>query len=269
VRTNELGFRDRKLERKRDDEIRILLLGDSVTFGWGVPIEATFGRKLEGKLTSKLARPVRTVNTGTGSYNTVQELAALRTYADVIEPNLVVLLYVKNDIEPNDPPFDPWSQVSLQGKPPLTAVSILLSRSWLYRLGYFALEYSQQGAPASLDTQVRGVAESRNALAAISAFSQERGANFVTFVYRSKRETSEGFSSALLAELRTTGQKYRFPVVDVAPWWNGVDMRSVTNSTIDSHPNDRGHEILAAGIADFLMKHGLVGRIASVSRKPR
>jgi hypothetical protein len=56
---NELGFRDRKLERKRDGELRILLPGDSVTFGWGVPIEATFGRKLENILTSKLGRPVR------------------------------------------------------------------------------------------------------------------------------------------------------------------------------------------------------------------
>ena len=33
---NELGMRDRKLEKKRDGELRILLLGDSVTFGWGV-----------------------------------------------------------------------------------------------------------------------------------------------------------------------------------------------------------------------------------------
>ncbi len=265
---NELGFRDLKLERKRDDELRILLLGDSVTFGWGVPIEATFGRKLESTLTSKLGRPVRTVNTGTGSYNTVQELAVLRTYADVIEPNLVVLLYVNNDIEPNDPPFDPWSQVSLQGKSPPTAVSILLWKSWLYRLGHFAFQYSQRNGPASLDKKARGVTESMDALAAIATFCRERGMNFVTFVYRSKREMLEGFSSALLAEIRTIGQNYSFPVVDVGPWWNGVDMRSVTNSTIDSHLNNRGHEILAAGIADFLMKHDLVDKIAPISRKP-
>ena len=71
---NELGLRDRKLEKKQDGELRVLLLGDSVTFGWGVPIEATFGRKLESRLTKELGRPVRTVNTGVGSYNTVQEV---------------------------------------------------------------------------------------------------------------------------------------------------------------------------------------------------
>jgi len=118
VSINELGLRDHNLVKKQDGELRILLLGDSVTFGWGVPIEATFGRKLESALALQRGRTVRTVNTGVGSYNTVQEYTVLRTYADIIEPDVVVLLYVNNDIEPNDPPFDPWSQVSLQGKSP-------------------------------------------------------------------------------------------------------------------------------------------------------
>ena len=65
-----------------------------------------------------------------GSYNTVQEYAVLRTYADVIEPDVVVLLYVENDIEPNDPPFDPWSETSLQGKSSGTVIQMLLQKSW-------------------------------------------------------------------------------------------------------------------------------------------
>jgi hypothetical protein len=107
VSTNELGLRDRELERKQDKELRILLLGDSVTLGWGVPIEATFGRRLETILAPKREPPVRTVNSGVGGYNTVQEHAFLRSFVDIIEPEMVVLLYLPNDIESNDPPFDP------------------------------------------------------------------------------------------------------------------------------------------------------------------
>ena len=68
----------------------------------------------------------------------------------------------------------------------------------------------------------------------------------------------EGTVSALFLEIQTIGQKYSFPVVDVGSWWGDVDSRSVRYLTIDTHPNAHGHEILAAGMADFLMTQGLV-----------
>jgi hypothetical protein len=263
---NELGLRDRNLEKKLDGELRILLLGDSMTFGWGVPIEATFGRKLETILASKLERPVRTVNTGVGSYNTVQEYALLRTYADVIEPDAVILVYITNDIETNDPPFDPWAQVSLRGKSPREAVTILLGNSWLYRLGYFTFRLSRSSRPAALDKNARGVTESMDALSAIATFCRERGIKFVTFFYPLRRISPGGLPAAVFSEIQTVGRNHGFSVADVGPWWADVDMRSVTNSRIDPHPNERGHEILAAGMADFLMTHALVGKTAAAPR---
>jgi hypothetical protein len=113
VSTNELGLRDRELERKQDKELRILLLGDSVTFGWGAPIDATFGRRLETLLASKREGPFRTINAGVGGYNTVQQYAFFRSFVDIIEPEMVVLLYVRNDIESNDPPFELWTELDL------------------------------------------------------------------------------------------------------------------------------------------------------------
>jgi hypothetical protein len=71
VSTNELGLRDRKVEKKQNDELRILLLGDSATFGWGVPVEETFGRRLEIKLAAKLQHPNFSILSG----QSIQELA--------------------------------------------------------------------------------------------------------------------------------------------------------------------------------------------------
>ena len=105
-----------------------------------------------------------------------------------------------------------------------------------------------------------------DALSAIAAFCREHGINFVTFFYRSKREPLGGLSFALFSEIQTIGQTYGFSVADVGSWWADVDMRPVTNSTIDSHPNEHGHEILAAGMADFLMTHGLVNKTPAASR---
>ena len=103
ISTNGLGFRDRELERKQNGELRILLLGDSITFGYGVSAEETYGRKLESILTSDLGRRVRTVNAGMGGFNTVQEAAFLEHQAAAIDPDVVSLLYLPNDIDSNDP----------------------------------------------------------------------------------------------------------------------------------------------------------------------
>lgn len=265
VTTNEWGLRDRALTPKQADELRILLLGDSVTFGWGVPVEATFGRKLETILSAQLARPVRTVNTGVGSYNTVQEYAVLKTYADAIEPDLVLLLYVDNDINSNNPPFDPWSKLSLQGKSPPEALTILLRKSWLYRLGEFTWQHSFAKRPTKLDPRARGMQESMEALGAIAHFCQERGLPFVAFYLRPIGEPLAGFSAAMLAELQSCGQSHGFPVVDVGPWWAQGDRRLLTNSVVDAHPNARGHEILAKGMAEYLITQGLMARVPAAA----
>jgi GDSL-like Lipase/Acylhydrolase family len=259
VSTNELGFRDRNLEGKQNGELRIMLLGDSVTFGWGVPVEATFARRLEGHLASRLGRPVTTVNTGVGSYNTVQEHAVLKTYAQSVDPDLVVLVYVENDIVPNDPPFDPWLEVSLKAKSPPQAIQVLLGKSWLYRLGHFLhLRYrSSSTSLASLDRNARGVTGSMHALGEIAAFCRKHGIGFVTFFYRSTRGPLTRSAADLLSEVRASGREHGFCVVDVGAWWITGDARAVMNSTVDSHPNARGHEILSNEIANFLLTQGL------------
>ncbi len=264
VSINELGLRDRKVEKKREGELRILLLVDSVAFGWGVPAEATFGRKLENLLTFELQRPVKVFNAGVCGYNTAQEYASLKTYAEVIEPDVVILLYLSNDTQTNDGPFDPASARSLKGKSALDAATILLRRSWLYRL-ITLLKYSYETGPAMLDKNARGVKESVHALTGIAALCRERGVGFVTFFYHPKGESprTASVTNELLSEIQRVGCENRFDVCDTGPWWSKLDMRSVTNSVVDPHPNERGHEVLASGMADYLLRHNAIRKTTS------
>ena len=75
------------------------------------PPKRPTGRKLEGILASRLGRRVRTVNAGIGGFNTVQEYALLEHEASAIDPDIVALMYLPNDINSNDPPFDPRSGI--------------------------------------------------------------------------------------------------------------------------------------------------------------
>jgi len=65
VKINSHGFRD--VEHpigKLDGSVRILGLGDSFTFGWGVPEDKGYLKQLEQGLRHVLNRPVETINTG-------------------------------------------------------------------------------------------------------------------------------------------------------------------------------------------------------------
>ena len=140
ISINEIGIRDGPINQKGSNEFRIVFLGDSVTFGVGVPNSATFVRKLEVILQETANRRVRAINTGVTSYNTTMQLAFLRKYGDFLQPDAVALLYSMNDFdEPPKAPFVPMSEVSVSGKSPPQMIEYLLGRSWLYRLTHHML----------------------------------------------------------------------------------------------------------------------------------
>lgn len=269
VRTNEYGFRDRPLGKKEKDELRFLLLGDSVAFGWGVRAEDTFSRKLEPLLREKFQRPVKTVNTSVVGYNTVQEYATLTSFAEVVDPDMVFLLYVRNDVEIY-PPFNPGAEKELNelsGKSPPEIIFHILKKSWIFGLGYWASNhgggskhfkiFSPEGASLSI-IDSRGTKESLDSLVKIAKFCQGRKIPFIAFYYRTKQELSiqSTISEQLFQEILKIGNTHQFPVIDVEPWWGSRKMRSLTNSVIDSHPNKLGHELLAIGMAEFLEEYG-------------
>lgn len=114
ITINRAGLRDRehRLE-KPDGTFRIVLLGDSYTEAMQVPLEQTYGARLEQELPGCPAldgRQVETVNFGVSGYSTAQELLVLRHKASPYQPDLVLLaFFTENDIRGNSPELDPQS----------------------------------------------------------------------------------------------------------------------------------------------------------------
>lgn len=100
IRTNSLGLRaDRDYPIPKPNHVkRTLVVGDSITLGWGVEYEDTYPKILELKLNNKAGPTHEVVNLGVGNYNTVNELASLKKHLD-LEPDLVVCGFYINDIE--------------------------------------------------------------------------------------------------------------------------------------------------------------------------
>jgi hypothetical protein len=104
VSINSHGLRDREYsEEKPPNVYRVMMLGDSTTFGWGVLEEDTAAKFLERKLNAHLPPgydKVEVINAGVGNYDTVQEVTYYETRGRAFHPDLVVLVFFINDPEP-------------------------------------------------------------------------------------------------------------------------------------------------------------------------
>ena len=112
VTINDLGFRDPRnyALAKTPGTFRILVLGDSVTFGHGAVYETTYPYLLEQRLKSWRADTNWQVwNLGVPGYNTADELAYLKEVGGRYSPDMVVVGFFPNDLSSGLPTRSPGS----------------------------------------------------------------------------------------------------------------------------------------------------------------
>jgi len=79
--------------------LRILYLGDSVTFGFGLErVEDTYPYVVGAALEQQLETPVETVNSGVGGWSPWQQYAYLQRDGLRYQPDVIVVGFVLNDI---------------------------------------------------------------------------------------------------------------------------------------------------------------------------
>ena len=99
VEINSRGLREREIAYQRTPGVlRILMLGDSFTEGWGVAFDDTFSKRIE-RLYAARGIAAETINAGVGNYNTVMEVNYFLAEGRKYHPDIVVLNFVPNDAE--------------------------------------------------------------------------------------------------------------------------------------------------------------------------
>lgn len=126
VVTNSMGLRNPEIpDGPRRGGRRILVLGDSVSFGYGVDEGESWPRVLERLLEEKRGEggaPVEVVNAGVLGYGTYQEAETLREFGPRLVPDLVLLQFYPND------PLENYTYR------PLSRIERLLPRSAVYNV---------------------------------------------------------------------------------------------------------------------------------------
>ncbi len=90
IQTNSLGLRDREIEHTNAN-LRVLVIGNSFTFGWGVQQSQRYTEFLQGILQNERKNTkVHVLNAGYWFYTFDQQLLLLKEMLPVYKPHLVL-----------------------------------------------------------------------------------------------------------------------------------------------------------------------------------
>ncbi|MDY7039126.1 MAG: GDSL-type esterase/lipase family protein, partial [Thermodesulfobacteriota bacterium] len=144
VRLNSWGFREIEFDlAKPAGMYRIAVVGDSITFGQGIPENSRFSNLLESYLTNKGHYQI--LNCGKCGGETIHHLKSLQDVVLKAEPDFVVLQWFPNDFEGRDKTGRPKylsllpSNTICSMLTPTSALYYVLSHQWRalqIRFGY-------------------------------------------------------------------------------------------------------------------------------------
>lgn len=128
--TNSVGIRDSHQPERKDDSYRILAVGDSITFGFGVDENETFPAALEQLLNEEFKdRTYEVINAGIPGYN-IKDTGALLPYlVEHYHPDLIIWTLVPND-------FDDSLGVSERGELSFTGTNYVVNADSLASWGH-------------------------------------------------------------------------------------------------------------------------------------
>ena len=128
IRVNSLGYRQDEFDPHKSTQRRILMIGDSFTFGYGVEESDSYPRVLERELTQtgsgNVSAPIEVINAGVPTWWTDAYYLYLKERGLALEPDLILLgLFTGNDIDARDARRAIWPQVDAAGLPLQTSTA--------------------------------------------------------------------------------------------------------------------------------------------------
>ena len=267
---NDDGFRDRSFPVERGAATRIVALGDSVTFGWGVPTEDAWPKQLERLLAADDGPDPEVLNLGVGGYNTRQEVEFYEERGRKYDPDLIVVGFVLNDCFPPD--WHPRPRPLAARPRPVFLLAgfpgLAFDHSRLLALLRDRLGGGDERGEAAIRRRVLGSCGKPDlwrivtrGFARLESIAHWDGSHVLIVVIPMLIDTSRypftALHQSVVAEAKLRGHS----VLDLLGAFSEHDARSLRLSSADTtHPNAAGHRLVAESIHAFLRESGLLER---------
>ncbi|MCP5050391.1 MAG: SGNH/GDSL hydrolase family protein [bacterium] len=265
IKLNSSGFRGNELPPvKGEKEHRILVLGSSITIGWGVTFEQVFTTLLEKQLNADAAhnpdnadnKPATftVINSGIANYNTTLESIYLRERLYQFKPDTVVLHYFINDAEI----ISPGGAGFFVRHSQLVAIlynrikqAIDSNRNNYKTIGEYYRDLYKPGS--------QGWREAQKAILEIDTFCKRSGMNFMVLLQPDLHDLSTGsFQEKCHDRIKAFLNNNGIPHHDLMPAFRerfGEDPAAIWVNPDDSHPTADGHQLMFEGLYNYIKTH--------------
>lgn len=264
LRTNALGFRDNAavVPPKAPGEVRIIVLGDSMTVSAGVEFADTYTSLLEARL-QRTHPGVRVINLAVGGYNMLQYALVLEEVGMALAPDLILIgLSADNDFA-LDTYEDNYRVASGQAPPPAVPWHESLYVYQAY-IGKLVARIGRVGADPP-DGGKAAVAWDRNvaALRAILDLARRRGvpvaAALLPQAWHFERQRP------VFTQVEAVCREHDLPCLNLLDAFvaRNTEASSLRLNALDSHPNEKYHVVVAQELTPYFSR--LLGAMAGNS----
>jgi hypothetical protein len=236
--------------------LRIMVVGDSLTYGYGIEEKWTFSRLLERSLQESHRAEV--INLGRGSFQSGDILGVLHRFLPQLDPDLVVYAVCLNDFLPS-------------GEGEYTAYAFPLPKDWkryllkrtrlarlfddAYQKLLLALDLRWDFFDDILADQERYQARFAHDVAAMNRMVREAGLPPIMGIvfHQFPGGDLRGWDLVEVAE-RAMGAA-GFNLISVVSWRERFKGRLFPISRWEGHPNELAHSLIAEHLHDRLLAH--------------
>lgn len=288
-RINSAGFRDTEHTfRKKPGINRIMVIGDSFTFGMRVNLEDTYPKQLE-KLLNRRNMPSEVINCGVIGYNMWQHYEMLKSKVLPYKPDLVVLGLFEDDLASSMRPYDEsdghqgsnpfeergasgiMSHVSLWNF--LRNASALFEYKYRYRRGYTYMrsieDRKKKWGPAnptngnymimSGKMKKRKYTEFSEALKQFAVTADKARAKVLVVLIPDSVQLNDSHMQAVNRFVENVCVELNIPFIDVTPILEAdEDHRSLYLFPFDAHNSPKGLQLIAESIGDQITRRGFL-----------
>jgi lysophospholipase L1-like esterase len=249
VAINSRGLRDRELDVARTPgRLRILMLGDSLTVGWGVRMEDTFAKRLERMFAEVQGKEIEVINAGVGNYNTIQEVQYFLTKGFRYQPDIIVLSHFVNDAEPV-----PVSHATSAAERMCFSCNFIAGRidtlrrklsggkSWVeYYLGLY-----EQG-------RSRGWLDAADHIRKLADYCRAHGIRLLVVSLPELHDVQNYRFQEITDLVQRAAEANGVEFADMLPYLKDRASPDLWVSPPDPHPNALAHQLIAAGLFEKL-----------------
>jgi len=249
--TNSKGLRDREFSyEKPSDKLRIMMLGDSFTVGWGAKFDETFPKRIE-RMYADRGIQAEVINTGVGNYNTIQEVEFYLTEGYKYNPDFVVLNFTFNDAEPVPVSYPPpailricYSCIFVAGRIDSVLREFGDKKEWAdYYLGLYGN-----------DGQAKGWLNAKAYIAKLAAFTKAHGTKLLIASLPELHDVQHYRLQKITDLVHEAADEEDVAFVDLLPYVQGVPSPELWVTPPDPHPDGLAHKLFADGIFEALEK---------------